>query len=297
MSNDQNFKNLILDYPYDSLELFAGREALEIKQGARIIPVREEQLKDRLGDRFRELDVPLLVEWPDGRREAILFVVENETDPARFSIHRLAHYCLDLSDLFKTNRVVPVVIFLQKGSFPSELVLYGDQQEYLRFTYISFAFKSLAYGQYRESDNIVARLNLPNMNYEPDQKVDVYADAVRGLRRLETETEKVIKYLDYIDIYAGLDENERIVYSQKYPEEDKYMSTFAERFINQGMEQGMQQGMQQGEANVLLRQLSLKFGEITEDKKKLIQTADSESLLKWSEKVLFADDIDDVLQQ
>jgi len=24
MSNDQNFKNLILDYPYDSLELFAA---------------------------------------------------------------------------------------------------------------------------------------------------------------------------------------------------------------------------------------------------------------------------------
>ena len=237
--------------------------------------------------------MPLLVEWPDGRREALLFVLENETDPSRFSIHRLAHYCLDLSDLLKTNRVVPVVIFLREGSFARELVLYGDQQDYLRFTYISFAFKGLGYEQYQESDNIVARLNLPNMNYEPEQKVDVYAAAVRGLRRLETDTEKVIKYLDYIDIYAGLDENERIVYSQKYPEEDKYMSTFAERFINQGM----QQGMQIGEANVLLRQLSLKFLEISEDKKKLILSADSERLLKWSERILFADDVDDVLQQ
>jgi hypothetical protein len=293
VNNDQNFKNLILDYPYDALELFASREASEIKQKARIIPVREEQLKERLGDRFRELDVPLLVEWPDGKREAVLFVLENETDPNRFSIHRLAHYCLDLSDLFKTSRVVPVVIFLQKGSFPDKLVFYGDHQEYLRFTYISFAFKSLGYESYQKSDNIVARLNLPNMNYAPERKVDVYAAAVRGLRRLETETEKIIKYLDYIDIYADLDEHERIVYTQKYPEEEKYMSTFAERFINQGM----QQGMQQGEANVLLRQLSRKFGEISEDRKKLIQSADSERLLKWSERVLFADSIDEVLQQ
>jgi hypothetical protein len=53
--------------------------------------VRQEQLKERLGDRFRELDVPLLVEWPDGRREALLFVVEEQSDPKRFSIHRLAH--------------------------------------------------------------------------------------------------------------------------------------------------------------------------------------------------------------
>jgi len=28
--------------------------------------VRQEQLQERLGERFRELDVPLLVEWPDG---------------------------------------------------------------------------------------------------------------------------------------------------------------------------------------------------------------------------------------
>jgi len=56
MDNDQNFKNLILDFPEDALELFAGREAAGLEQGARIIPIREEQLKDRLGDRFRELD-------------------------------------------------------------------------------------------------------------------------------------------------------------------------------------------------------------------------------------------------
>ena len=61
----------------------------------RITPIRQEQLKKRLGDRFRELDVPLLVEWPDGRREALLFVLEEETDPKRFSIQRLAHYCLE----------------------------------------------------------------------------------------------------------------------------------------------------------------------------------------------------------
>ena len=63
----------------------------------------------RLGERFRELDTPLLVEWPDGRRAALLFVVEEETQPGRFSIHRLAHYCLDLAELLDTERVVPVV--------------------------------------------------------------------------------------------------------------------------------------------------------------------------------------------
>jgi hypothetical protein len=118
MMHDQNFKNLILDYPHQAIALFAASEAQAIDADARVTPVRQEQLQERLGERFRELDVPLLVQWPDGRREAILFVIEEETEPARFSVHRLAHYCLDLSELLHTRRVVPVVVFLHVGLCP-----------------------------------------------------------------------------------------------------------------------------------------------------------------------------------
>ncbi|MQY76277.1 MAG: hypothetical protein GH155_01445 [Spirochaeta sp.] len=56
--HDQNFKNLILDYPVQALEFFAGEEAGSDLSEARIVPVRQEQLMER----FRELDTPLLVE-------------------------------------------------------------------------------------------------------------------------------------------------------------------------------------------------------------------------------------------
>jgi len=47
MSLDQNFKNLILDYPYQALQFFAPAEAEVITDEVRIIPLRQEQLKDR----------------------------------------------------------------------------------------------------------------------------------------------------------------------------------------------------------------------------------------------------------
>jgi hypothetical protein len=50
MNHDQNYKNLILDYPREAIAFFAASEAHAIDSGARIIPVREEQLKQRLGD-------------------------------------------------------------------------------------------------------------------------------------------------------------------------------------------------------------------------------------------------------
>ncbi len=142
--HDQNFKNLILDYPREALAFFAQQETGDDLTQARIIPIRQEQLKDRLGDRFRELDKPLLVEWPNGNREAIFFVLEEETQGSRFSIHRLAHYCLDLAELMETERVIPVVIFLNAGKQKTSLRLGGDRHSYLEFNYLACDLKRLS---------------------------------------------------------------------------------------------------------------------------------------------------------
>ena len=77
------------------------------EEAARVVPVREEMLQERLGDRYRRLDVPLKVEWEDKSREPILFLVEEESDQHRFSPRRLAYYDLDLGGMFNTVRVVP----------------------------------------------------------------------------------------------------------------------------------------------------------------------------------------------
>ena len=46
MSHDQNFKNLILDYPHQALAFFAPEEAADGLPEATIMPVRQEQLKE-----------------------------------------------------------------------------------------------------------------------------------------------------------------------------------------------------------------------------------------------------------
>ncbi|EXJ14076.1 DUF4351 domain-containing protein [Imhoffiella purpurea] len=317
MSHDQNFKNLILDYPRQALDFFAAGDPIEHLAEAEILPVRQEQLKERLGDRFRELDVPLLVQWPDGRREALLFVLEEESDPRRFSIHRLAHYCLDLGELLETDRVVPVVIFLRGRSPRYELIQGSDHQTYLSFRYLACELSAIAYERYRESDNIVARLNLPSMRYAPQDKIDAYAHAVRGLATLEEDPEKQLKYIDFIDIYAVLDDNERARYERDYPEESEIMSTFAERFIQQGWERGKQEGAlegrqagrqegrregrregrQEGEAAMLSRLLQLKFGELPPQVLTRIGAADVETLLVWSERVLITESLERIFDE
>jgi hypothetical protein len=313
MTHDQNFKNLILDYPREAIALFAAVEARAIDAEARATPVRQEQLQERVGERFRELDVPLLVEWPDGRREAILFVIEEETEPARFSIHRLAHYCLDLSELLETQRVVPVVVFLHAGDFSEQLDARRRQLRPIStFGFCPIRCRGVPAREHFQSSNLVARLNLPNMAYAPEEKLEVYAAAVRGLADLEPDPERQLKYLDFIDIYAALDENERIVYRQRYPEEVAEMTRFAERFLEkgreeglerglvqgleQGLEQGVKRGIRQGEAQMLLRQLSLRFGHLPQSACDQVESADADTLLQWSERILTASTLDEVFR-
>lgn len=291
--HDQNFKNLILDYPREALVFFAGEEAGNLEQ-AKITPIRQEQLQERLGERFRELDVPLLVEWPNGEREALLFAVEEESDSRRFSIHRLAHYCLDLSELVKTERIVPVVIFLQRGTHREQLQLGGDRHVYLDFRYLVCDLKRLTASDYRDSGNIVARLNLPNMNYPAVERLAIYAAAQAGLARLETDPERQLKYGDFIDYYADLNDQELAEYQQRYLAEEGELMGLTRTLIQQGVLQGVQQGMQQGEAAVLLRQLEKRFGAVPESVRTRIQTADAETLLHWSENILDAQTIEAV---
>jgi len=104
-------------------------------------------------------------------------------------------------------------------------------------------------------------------------------------------TKQQIKYLDFIDIYAALDDNELAEYQRDYPDEAKTMSRFAERF----REESMQQGMHQGETLVLERLLRLKFGALPDEIQRRITQANEQTLLQWSEQVLTASRLDEAL--
>jgi hypothetical protein len=210
----------------------------------------------------------------------------------RGAASRLAHYCLDLSELFKTDRVVPVAIFLRQGQRPEELILGGDHHRYLAFRYLACALPDLPWQDWRDSDNIVARLNLPNMRYDPSERVAVYAMALRGLMQLEPDPDKRLKYADFVDIYANLSDTEREQYEHDYPEETKTMQSFSTRM----REEGERIGIQLGEANVVVCLLEHKFGPISDDARQRIERADPDTLLRWSVNILTEDTIDEVLR-
>jgi len=80
------------------------------------------------------------------------------------------------------------------------------------------------------------------MAYPPEKRVDIYASACRGLTELEPDTERQLKYIDFIDIYANLSPVEQDEYRQRYPKENQDMMTFSQRFTQQGRQEGRSLG-------------------------------------------------------
>ena len=308
VSHDQNFKNLILDFPREALDFFAPDEAPKPDDDVRFVPLRQEQLQERLGSHWRELDVPLLVEWRDGRREAVLFALEEETVGSHFSPHRLAHYCLDLAELNGTDRVVPVAIFLRGAPASERIELGTERRTCLSFEWLSIRLGELRAEDWQDSGNLVARVNLPNMRV--GDRVDTYAHAVRGLLELEPDADLRAKYTDFIDMYADLTDNERRRYQREHPKESSTMKGIVTRAreegvqqgMQQGMERGMEQGMQQGmergrvegERAVLERQLRRRFGRMPAAAARRLDRASQTDLEAWADNVLDADSLDEV---
>ena len=299
VSHDQNFKNLIVDYPREALAFFAAGEAPRPEDDARVVPVRQEQLKERLGDSFRALDTPLLVEWTDGRRDAVVFALEEESDWRPFSPRRFARYCIDLSEMFGTDRVVPVAIFLRDAErAPASWALGTERHRYLAFDYLSCKLAEMPAERFMDSDNLVARVNLPNMRADARARVDIYAGAVRGLLDLEPNPDKRAKYLEFIDIYAGLTDNELRRYRRRHPEEGSIVTGFFQRARDEGMERGIAQGMRRGRAEgeraVLERLLRRRFGQLSPEAAERLRRAPEAELEAWADNVLDAETLDEV---
>ncbi len=294
ISHDQNFKNLILDYPRDALSFFASPEAPTPEDSVQITPIRQELLQERFGAHYRELDVPLKVEWQDGLHETILFILEEETDWHRFSLHRLGSYCFELADLCKSDCVVPVVIFLREAdSVPASLSLGPKHRPYVTLNYLACKLKAIPYESWQYSDNLVARLNLPNMHIPAGHEVNVYHQAIQGLKKLEPDRDKQAKYVDFIDIYARLTDNQLQQWQQQYPEESTTMTGFAQRY----RDEGRVEGRVEGERRVLERQLQRRFGALSAKNTERLTEASMEDLETWAENVLDAKTLDDVFDQ
>ena len=101
--------------------------------------------------------------------------------------------------------------------------------------------------------------------------------------------ESLLRY--YVQGRRRLDEQGVRALLRETRSEEPIMQTFIDKYI----QQGLQQGQREGEATMLLRLIERKFGPPSERVRARITQADPETLLEWSERLLVAHNLDEVL--
>ncbi len=128
-----------------------------------------------------------------------------------------------------------------------------------------------------ESRRIIAAQSREDRGIQgPDSDIQVTALLV---------LESLVRY--YVRATGKIDEQQlRTLLEQTFPGKP-LMETFIDRYIAQGE--------QRGEAKMLLRLIERKFGPPSEPLRARITQADPDTLLEWSERILEAQSLDEVL--
>ncbi len=101
--------------------------------------------------------------------------------------------------------------------------------------------------------------------------------------------------LEYISVTSDADPDNVRQFAKRIGPlaEDAYM-TAAEKLTKQGEEKGRKEGRQEGQAELVLRLLALRFGELPSNITQRVQAASDSDLTQWAERVLTAASLDKV---
>ena len=131
-----------------------------------------------------------------------------------------------------------------------------------------------------------------HLHFAADSLLTVYGEAHRSLRRLEPDPSNRRKYIDFIDIYAALDDEEQQRYKEHYVEEGKEMMGMRERFQQEGRQQGLVSGRQQTLAELLVE----RFGPLDARVTARIASASLDELKRWTRQILTARTLEEVFR-
>lgn len=117
-----------------------------------------------------------------------------------------------------------------------------------------------------------------------DQLPAIPAEAADWLDLLETLLLYKLPNLTREEIQAMLE----------FPNVDLKKTRFYQDAYGEGRSEGHREGRTEGEAALLLRQLERRFGNLSDDTKRRINSADAETLLTWGERILDANTLEDI---
>ena len=122
------------------------------------------------------------------------------------------------------------------------------------------------------------------------------AQRLLGRAPLDPERLDLLNFIETILIYKLPQcSREEIQAMLALTDIDLKQTRFYQDVLAEGIQEGLHEGRHEGESAMLLRQIALKFGPPDPSILHRIETADTDTLLRWAERILTATTLDEVL--
>lgn len=257
----------------------------------------------------------------DGGTALVHVLLEHKRNPERLTALQLLGYLLQIwrgipkaeQDRGQLPPIIPVVVYhgdypwsygdtLQSAlPFPVRLAPYQPDFRYVLCD-LSHLDATAIQGK------ALLRATLLTMKYIGDEQLAARLPEIFGLLAVFGEQRTVLGYLETLLRYLATaattvkPADVRQALTQVLPTlEERIMPTMAETWFEEGRAKGRAEGraenIQSGEKRVLLRLLERRFGKVPKTYQTRIAAADADTLLFWSEQVLFAQRLADVFRE
>jgi hypothetical protein len=245
----------------------------------------------------------------DGQEQWILIHLEVQAEPDKLLPKRMLVYAYRIFDKYDRTVFSCAILADTKQKWRPdhfEVALAGSR---LRLDYCVVKLLDYA-GQeacLERSSNpfasvILSHLAASSVKRSPDRiRLHTKLALTKRLYQKGYSKEQILKLYLFIDWLLHLPEVLELeykeeVYQLEAAQKMAYISTIERMGIQQGVQQGVQQGIQQGEYQFLVRILKRKFSLIPETYYQKMISADSDTLLKWGERVLEAKTVEEVFK-
>lgn len=256
-----------------------------------------------LGKRF--VDKLIQVSLMGGARELVYVHLEIQSQPQAKFAERMFVYHYRLFERYRSPIASLAVLADERTNWRPESFTYEALGCRLGLHYpvaklLDWAGREAMLQDSRNPFALVTLAHLATQATRSDRSARFAAKRtiVQSLYQREFDRQLVIDLLGFIDSMMSLpkDDDDRLWQSFSPVEEESHMRyvTSIERL---GIEKGMQQGRHQGMAQVLVRQLAIRFGDVPASIRARIDGASDDELESWTDAVLSASSLEAVFIQ
>ena len=312
MGHDRLLKEVLRGQLQAFLELFFPDVAARLDFGS-VRFLDKEVFTDFPEGSVREVDVVVELATNEGGQDIILVHIEVQARPETDFAARMFEYYA-LLRLRHRVPVFPVVLYLRGGQGLSEEeyteTLFGREQ--IRFRYASVGLAKLEAEEYLENGPLGAALAALMSRAQVPDRVELRAAMLRRIIRSGLDDAQKFLLVNVVETYFELDEEEterfrQFLTAKGYREVEEMEVTWADKMMEkgrekgreegreEGREQGLKAGVIEGKRETLLRQLTAKFGPVSEEMRSLVRALESaDELDRYLERVLTAKSIEEM---